>query len=194
MLLYWLLLHGFLPMWRRAGVAAAQYALWGLVLVAAGFLFVWREAWLAADFGFQPLVTTAGVVFLVGAIIFRLHIARYLPWSVQLGLPEIDLHGHPQHLITEGPYAHTRHPRYIQIALALTGWALLANFAAGYVAALLWAPLMLLIVRLEEDELHRRFPGEYEDYCARVARFWPHTPPDTHGLKVGTHDMREVRS
>jgi protein-S-isoprenylcysteine O-methyltransferase Ste14 len=192
-LLYWLLLHALLPVWRRAGVAAAQYALWAAVLVAAGFLFVWRDLWLAVDFGFQPLVVTAGIIFLSGAIVFRLHVARFLPWSVQLGLPEIDVHGHPQHLITEGSYAHTRHPRYLQIALALAGWALLANYPAGYVAALLWLPLMLVIVRLEEAELHRRFGGEYHDYCEQVARFWPHSPPLEPGVKAGAHPLRGGR-
>ncbi len=192
-LLYWLLLHALLPVWRRAGVVAAQYALWTTVLVAAGILFAGRDFWLVMDFGFQPLVVTAGIIMLSGATVFRLHLARHLPWSVQLGLPEIDPDGHPQHLITAGAYRHTRHPRYLQIAMALAGWALLANFAAGYVAALLWLPLMLVIVRWEEAELHRRFGGEYHDYCERVARFWPHSPPLEPGLKPGTHPLRGAR-
>jgi len=183
-LLYWLLLHGLLPLWRRTGVDAAQYVLWGAVLVVAGFLFVGRDTWLLADYGFQPLLATVGIVLLSGAIVFRLQIARFLPWSVQLGLPEIDVEGHPHKLITEGPYAHLRHPRYLQIAIALVGWALLANYAAGYVVALLWIPLMLVIVRLEEAELERRFAGDYHDYCGRVARFWPHAIPANHRVKI----------
>jgi protein-S-isoprenylcysteine O-methyltransferase Ste14 len=68
--------------------------------------------------------------------------------------------------------------------LALAGWALLANYPAGYLAALLWIPLMLLIVRLEETELYRRFGGEYHAYCERVGRFWPHAPVENHRVKV----------
>lgn len=183
-LLYWLLLHSLLPVWRRLGISASQYLLWAAV-VAAAFLFAfWQEPLLRTDYGFQPLLAAAGVVFLAGAVIFRLQIGRFLPLSAQLGLPEIDPHGHPQKLVTEGPYAHTRHPRYLQVLLALAGWALLANYFAGYLAALLWIPLMLVIVRLEEEELRRRFGAEHADYCQRVPRFWPHAPAENHRVKI----------
>lgn len=181
---YWLLLHGFLPFWKRLGVTASQYLLWPAVLAIAILCSTWRDVWLAANYGFQPFLATVGIVFLAGAIVFRLHIERFLPWRVQLGLPEIDPVGHAHKLVAEGPYAHTRHPRYLQIILALTGWALLANYAAGYAVALLWIPLMLIIVRLEEAELHRRFGAEYVMYRDRVSRFWPHAAPSNHRAKA----------
>ena len=183
-LLYWLLLHSLLPVWRRLGISASQYLLWAAIIVLAFVLSAWRETFLSSDPGFQPMLAAIGVVFLAGAIVFRVQIARFLPVAAQLGLPEIDPQGHPQKLITGGPYAHTRHPRYVQVLLALAGWAFLANYPAGYLAALLWIPLMLVIVRLEEGELYRRFGGEYRDYCERVARFWPHAPAENHRVKA----------
>ncbi len=183
-LLYWLLLHGFLPLWRRLGISASQYLLWAAVIVVAFVFSTWRETLLRNEYGFQPMLAAIGIIFLAAAIIFRLQIERHLPWRVQLGLPEIDPMGHGQKLITSGPYAHTRHPRYVQVFLALAGWALLANYPAGYIAALLWIPLMLVIVRFEESELRRRFGGEYADYCEHVARFWPHAPVVNHRVKA----------
>ena len=183
-LLYWLLLHSLLPAWRKLGISASQYLLWAAVIVVAFALSSWRDELLANDYGFQPMLAATGIIFLAGAIVFRLQIERHLPWTVQLGLPEIDPAGHPQKLITSGPYAHTRHPRYVQVLLALAGWALLANYPAGYVAALLWVPLMLVIVRLEEGELRRRFGLEYADYADHVARFWPHAPAANHRVKA----------
>lgn len=184
LLLYWLLLHAFLPRWRRLGVAPAQYLLWAAVLAVAFLLWTGRGLLLGADFGFQPMLAAAGIVFLAGAIVFRLQIARFMSWRTQLGWPEIDPRRYPQELVDEGPYAHTRHPRYLQVLLALAGWALLANYPAGYLAALLWIPLMLVIVRWEEDELRQRFGAEYRDYAARVARFWPHAAAENHRVKV----------
>lgn len=181
---YWLLLHGLLPVWKRLGISASQYLLWAAVLAIAFLMSTWRDVFLARDYGFQPIPATIGIILLFGAVVFRLHIERFLPWTVQLGLPEIDPVGHAHKLVTEGPYAHTRHPRYLQVFLALAGWAFLANFAAGYVFALLWLPLMLIIVRLEEVELHRRFGAEYTVYCDRVARFWPHAPATNHRVKA----------
>jgi len=183
-LLYWLLLHAFLPWWRRLGVAPAQSILWAAVLVVAVLLWTGRSLLPGGDFGFQPMLAAAGIVFLAGAIVFRLQIARFMPWRTQLGWAEIDPQRYPQDLVDEGPYAHTRHPRCLQVLLALAGWALLANYAAGYLAALLWIPLMLVIVRWEEEELRQRFGEEYRAYAARVAKFWPHAPADNHRVKV----------
>jgi protein-S-isoprenylcysteine O-methyltransferase Ste14 len=183
-LLYWLLLHAMLPVWRHWGVVASQVVLWGAVAALAALLYAGRGVFLAGDFGFHPLPAAVGIVLLAGAIVFRLQIERHLPWRVQLGLPEIDPVGHRQELVTSGPYAHVRHPRYGQILLALAGWALLANYPAGYLAALLWIPLMLVIVRLEEAELLRRFGGAYHEYGRHVARFWPHAPTASRQVKA----------
>lgn len=181
---YWLLLHGLLPLWKRLGISASQYLLWAAVLAIAALLSTWRGVFLARDFGLQPFTATIGIILLAGAIVFRLQIERFLTWRVQLGLPEIDPIGHAHALVTDGPYAHTRHPRYLQVFLALAGWAFLANYAAGYVVALLWLPLMLVIVRLEEAELHRRFGAEYTVYRDRVGRFWPHGTATNHRVKA----------
>lgn len=183
-LAYWFLLHSFLPFWRRLGPGGAQFVLWFAVAMVACALWFWRGAFLWADYGFNPLLAAAGVVCLAGALVFRLQIGRFLPWRVQLGLPEIDPAGHAQKLVTEGPYAHTRHPRYVQVLIALIGWALLANYPAGYLAALLWIPFMVLIVRLEERELQGRYGPAYADYSARVSRFWPHAPAANHRVKA----------
>lgn len=183
-LFYWLLLHSFLPLWRRLGISASQYLLWAAVIVLTIALSRWHGDLLRNDYGYQPMLAAVGIVFLAGALVARLQIERYLPWRVQLGLPEIDPVGHGQKLVTDGPYAHTRHPRYLQVCLALAGWALIANFPAGYIAALLWIPLMLIIVRLEEAELRDRFGLEYEHYRERVGRFWPHAAEENHRVKA----------
>lgn len=181
---YWLLLHGLLPVWKRLGISASQYLLWAAVLGIAIYFSTWRETLLAVEYGFQPLFFVVGIIFLLGAIAFRIQIERFLPWRVQLGLPEIDPVGHAHQLITAGPYAHARHPRYVQVFLALAGWAFVANYPAGYVVALLWIPLMLIIVRLEEAELHRRFGAAYTVYSDGVSRFWPHAAETNHRVKV----------
>lgn len=181
---YWFLLHALLPAWRRLGVPASQAVLW-LSFIAAGVLVsFWRGALLWKDYGFNPLCTSAGIVCLAAAAVFRMQIEKFLPWRAQLGLPEIDPVAHPQKLATEGPYGNSRNPRYVQIFLALIGWALPANYAAGYLSAFLWVPLAALIVVLEERELRRRFGGEYTAYCERVDRFWPHAAATNHRVKA----------
>jgi protein-S-isoprenylcysteine O-methyltransferase Ste14 len=181
---YWVLLHGLLPAWRRLGAPASTALLLLSFVAVAVLVSLWRGALLRSDYGFNPLCTSVGVICLAGAAVFRLQIERFFPWRAQMGLPEIDPGRHPQRLVADGPYAHTRNPRYVQILLALIGWAFLANYAAGYLFALLWGPLAALIVVLEERELGRRFGREYEDYCERVARFWPHAAATNHRVKA----------
>jgi len=181
---YWFLLHTLLPVWRRLGGTASMVLLWLCFAAAAALVSLWRGALLWNDYGFNPLCTVVGVICLAGAAVFRVQIERFLPWKAQVGLPEIDAAQHPQRLVTEGPYAHTRNPRYVQIFLALIGWAFLANYAAGYLFALMWAPLAAVIVFFEERELGRRFGPEYESYRERVARFWPHAAAANHRVKA----------
>ena len=66
-----------------------------------------------------------------------------------------------------------RHPRYLELLLAIAGFALIANHLCLYLALLLWLPGVWLIVILEEKELRDRFGPAYEEYSRRVPHFIP---------------------
>jgi len=77
-------------------------------------------------------------------------------------------------LVTEGVFAHLRHPIYVGMALFLFALAL----AFGHMANLaLGVPLFLLgtWIRVHEEEklLRAQFGGAFDDYAARVKRFLP---------------------
>ena len=76
-----------------------------------------------------------------------------------------------QRLLCEGIYARMRHPRYLEIFLALGFCALFSNYLAGYAMLAGSVPVLLAIIHIEERELRERFGEEYVDYCARVPRF-----------------------
>lgn len=77
-------------------------------------------------------------------------------------------------LVTEGVFAHLRHPIYVGMAFFLLAMAVafghLANLALG-------APLFLVgtWIRVHEEErlLRGRFGAAFDDYAARVKRFLP---------------------
>jgi protein-S-isoprenylcysteine O-methyltransferase Ste14 len=171
--LFWMLIHPFVHFWRRLG-PAWTYGIVGmpLVLGMAGIFRV-REPLLATEFGTRyPLVALGGVCLLVaGGLRWRLH--RHLSNRVLAGLPELAPERYPPRLVTEGLHARLRHPRYLQFALVLLGYALLTNYLALYLLFVLWLPGLYVIAVLEERELHDRFGQEYEDYCRRVPRFMP---------------------
>ena len=75
-------------------------------------------------------------------------------------------------IVTDGPYAHTRNPLYLAMALVYGGVALRTN--AGWAAALLPAALLVVrrgVIDREERYLEGRFGEPYREYRARVRRW-----------------------
>jgi protein-S-isoprenylcysteine O-methyltransferase Ste14 len=92
---------------------------------------------------------------------------------VVAGIPELSPDRHAVALITDGLHGRIRHPRYVQVVLAMLGYALIANHLAPYLVVGAWVLAILAIVPLEERELVARFGSQYEDYRRRVPRFIP---------------------
>jgi protein-S-isoprenylcysteine O-methyltransferase Ste14 len=80
----------------------------------------------------------------------------------------------PRHLVARGPYAVVRNPMYVGAVCALGGAALFywSLALAGY-AGLFLLVVQAVVVGYEEPALRRTFGRQYDDYCARVARWWP---------------------
>jgi protein-S-isoprenylcysteine O-methyltransferase Ste14 len=172
-LLFWLLLHPFVRFWRRLGPVATYAVLGSLVVAGMAGLYALRERALAVDLGTHPTLVAAGIVLLAAAAAARWRIERELTTRVLLGLPELAPERHPTELVTTGPYAVLRHPRYAELTLALLGWALLSNHLVSYLIFALWLPVLWATVRLEERELRGRFGAEWDAYARRVPRFLP---------------------
>ena len=84
----------------------------------------------------------------------------------------IDVREAPVALVEAGPFAYTRNPAYLGMALTYTGISLLA----GGRWSLLFLPGALLgvdrgVIRREEPYLERRFGRRYRDYRSRVRRW-----------------------
>ena len=78
-----------------------------------------------------------------------------------------------RHLITRGPYALLRHPRYVANFLAGLAWFVLAfdPVLVGVYVVLYWALLGTVIVR-EEEKLAQDYPG-FAEWRARVPAVLP---------------------
>jgi protein-S-isoprenylcysteine O-methyltransferase Ste14 len=83
----------------------------------------------------------------------------------------------PRRLVVRGPYRFVRNPMYIGAALAVAGAALFYQSTGllGYIVAFL-AATHLFVAAYEEPTLRRTFGLDYEQYCARVGRWWPGWP------------------
>ena len=173
-LLYWLLLHPFVEFWRRIGPRLSYLTVGGIVLLGVGGLFAVRKPLLAAEFGLSYPLLSLGVLFLIMATKLRFALVGHIDNKTLVGLPELDPEGHSTALLCRGPYARVRHPRYLQLMLALFGYALIVNYAVIYLVCALWLAGVYTIATLEESERRRRFGAAYATYCRKVPRFIPH--------------------
>lgn len=79
-----------------------------------------------------------------------------------------------QRLAVGGPYALMRNPLYFGNFLIGFGWSIMAGVKGILIFAVCFYILyVLVIIPHEESFLRTKFGQEYEDYCARVKRFWP---------------------
>lgn len=118
--------------------------------------------------GIIPVIlgTLTGIAFLW--LFRRSHKDLGKNWSVTLEVRE----GHQ--LVTQGVYAHVRHPMYASFLLwGITQALLIPNWIAG--PAGLVAVLALYAVRQSREEAMMRetFGADYDAYCVRTKRLVP---------------------
>jgi len=175
--LFWFSIHPFVGFWRRVGAVPTLVIHYALLVLLAALVFQIRAPLLCVEFGTQPVLVGLGATLLAMAGLLRARIAKRLGGArVLTGLPELAPQTYPSRLATEGLYSRVRHPRYLQLLLALVGYALFANYLATYVVTLLACVWVRLVVPVEERELRERFGEEYARYCERVPRFIPTIP------------------
>ncbi len=169
----WLLIHPFIHFWRRLGAGLSYVVIWTLMTLGFVAVFRLRHTLLTVEFGTSYWLAGLGLALLAVSSWLGLLVWRQMNTLTIVGLPELDPGRHPGPLITTGPFAVIRNPRYVQFYLGLLGAACVANYLALYLVVALWLPDIYLIVLLEEKELRERFGSVYDDYCRRVPRFFP---------------------
>lgn len=79
-------------------------------------------------------------------------------------------------LVTSGPYALCRNPMHLGLILFYLGLSCALNSLYSLlITFLFWIFAFCFAVFLDEPRLRRDFGAEYEDWAARVPRFWPRT-------------------
>ena len=153
--------------WRERAILLTVeldlYALWAL----AKFHLGWDRG-LAPPAFEGPLAVAGALVAFAGvalAVWAKLRLGRW--FSADFGVKQ----GHM--LITDGPYALTRHPIYTGIIATIAGDALLWNSALTLVLGALMAVPLYFHTVFEEALFERHFGDAYRAYQRRVPRLVP---------------------
>jgi protein-S-isoprenylcysteine O-methyltransferase Ste14 len=113
----------------------------------------------------------AALLFLTGILLYRLSRTNFT--LAQLGgLPEL-LPGHNRQLITTGIRARLRHPVYLAHLCELLAWSLASALAVCWLLTAFAILTGALMIKLEDDELEKRFGEEYRSYRAAVPALIP---------------------
>lgn len=168
----WYAIHPLAHLWRRIG-PLATYAVLAIPAMALG-ASVWRyRRWLLGrDLGTQPALAVVGLLGFAVAIAIARKRRRQLTQRILTGVPELS--GEKGTLLTDGIYARTRNPRYLEFLFFVLGYVAIANYMGTWVLWTLCFPAIHLVVLLEERELRDRFGDEYDAYLRRVPRYIPH--------------------
>jgi protein-S-isoprenylcysteine O-methyltransferase Ste14 len=172
-LLLWFFIHPLASFWRRLGPVWTYTILAVPTFALMAGVYMAREWLLARDLGTSyPLIVFSVLTWTVVAVI-AIKRKKHLSFGILSGLPEVSEKQYPGKLLKEGIYGKVRHPRHVEVILAVLAYALFANYSITYIAFFLTVPVVYLIVVLEERELRRRFGLEYEEYSRQVPRFVP---------------------
>lgn len=188
---YWFVVHPFAGVWRRLGYRWSLVVLLFAFFAGIGALAALRDVLVVGDLGTRwTLMPVAGALYGLSLALER-KCRKHLSFRILVGIPELgggsgrDDDG-PGELLTEGIYARVRHPRYLAVILGAWGWALFANYTAGYVVAALLIPSLWVLTVLEERELVERFGDAYRAYRTRVPRLIP-----VPGAAAGAQETRD---
>ena len=77
-------------------------------------------------------------------------------------------------LSTTGPYAYTRNPLYFGSALLAAGFLVAGrSWPAALVVGVYFVLFYTAVMKREEHDLRARYGAAFNEYAARVPRFWP---------------------
>jgi protein-S-isoprenylcysteine O-methyltransferase Ste14 len=160
---YWFLVHPQAEYWRsrRGARFRILVPLWITMWTAVGAItWPWRHALLYAK---ALSWLAAAPFFAAGFYLYHRGRARF-SFAQLIGRPEVQGDRLEQRLVITGIRARVRHPVYLGHLCELIGWSLGTGLAIVYVLTGLAMVSGAVMIRMEDDELERRFGEPYRQY------------------------------
>jgi len=112
----------------------------------------------------------AGIIILLGALIFRIYAVITLnkSYSYTLEIRE----GHQ--LVISGLYKYIRHPIYTGVILGIFSIPIYSSSLNGFLVTILVIPLFMYRIGNEEKMLIEEYSEEYEEYQKQTWKLFPY--------------------
>ncbi len=171
---FWLVVHPRAEYWRNRRGARFRILgpLWIAMWVAVGAItWPWQHVSLY-DNAFSWVA--AAPFYAAGLYLYYRGRARF-SLAQLIGRPEVQGDKFEQRLVTTGIRARVRHPVYLGHLCELMGWSLGTGLVVVYFLAGFAIVTGATMIRMEDDELERRFGSAFVDYKKRVPSLIPWT-------------------
>jgi protein-S-isoprenylcysteine O-methyltransferase Ste14 len=169
---FWLLIHLRAEFWRSRRQSPYRIllpiwiAMWALV---AAITAPWRGILIYEN---RWTWIPAAALFCAGLILYKLSHSEFT--LAQLGgLPEILRDQSQQRLVTTGVRAHVRHPVYLAHLCEMLAWSLGTGLAVCWALTAFAIVTGTVMIRMEDQELEKRFGEEYRRYHSSVPAVVP---------------------
>ena len=185
---YWFLVHPWAEYWRQRRGARFRILgpLWIAMWVAVGAItWPWRHL---ALYGNPLSWLAAAPFFAAGFYLYHRARARF-SFAQLIGRPEVQGEGFEQRLVTTGIHARVRHPVYLGHLCELIGWSLGTGLAGIWILTGLAIITGAVMMRMEDDELERRFGKPYRQYRKATPAILPRLVS-----RNGGHTTNEIRA
>ena len=169
---FWLMIHPFAERWRAR--RRAPY----LVLLPA-WIAMWAIGALLTRPGRQVSFYSAAGAWIPATLLFAAGFYLYAKsgknFSAQQlgGMPELHNGHRDERLVTAGIRARVRHPVYLAHLCEMLAWSIGTGLAVCWSLTAFAIATGVLMIRLEDAELEKRFGEDYRVYRAKVPALFP---------------------
>jgi protein-S-isoprenylcysteine O-methyltransferase Ste14 len=169
---FWLLIHPRAEFWRsrRRSPYRILVPIWiGMWALMAAITLPWHSVSLYENrWAWIP----AAALFFAGLVLYQLSHSDFS--LTQLGgLPEVLPNQSHQRLVTTGIRGRIRHPVYLGHFFEMLAWSVGTGLAVCWALTAFAVVTGVVMIRMEEAELEKRFGEEYVAYRNRVPAILP---------------------
>ncbi|MGO9086439.1 MAG: methyltransferase family protein [Candidatus Sulfotelmatobacter sp.] len=169
---FWLMIHPRAHRWRARVRSPLRVLVpaWILMWVGMGALTEpWRGVALYSSWwGWIP----AAALFGVGIYLY-LHAGTHFSLAQLGGLPEIRANHQDDRLVTTGIRARVRHPVYLGHLCEMVAWSVGTGLVVCWLLTGFAIVTGAVMIRMEDNELEKRFGEEYRHYRLTVPAVLP---------------------
>jgi protein-S-isoprenylcysteine O-methyltransferase Ste14 len=170
--LIWVMIHPLAHRWRERGGSPFRVLVpaWILTWAAMGGLTApWRHVTLySTAWSWVP----AAALFAAGVFTYS-RAGVHFSWAQLGGLPEVLPGYREQHLVTTGIRARVRHPVYLGHLCAMLAWSAGTGLVVCWLLTGLAVATGVVMIRMEDAELEKRFGEEYIAFRNKVPAILP---------------------